>query len=119
MGEILKELPAVILRGSVLLPGVVSHFDISARKSIHAVEEAMNGDNCIFLVTQKDMQTEHATQDDVYAIGVIAEIKQIVKMQNHVVRVIVEAKEKAELAYFIDNDELLKAQKKKKCLHRK
>ena len=110
MGEILKELPAVILRGSVLLPGVVSHFDISARKSIHAVEEAMNGDNCIFLITQKDMQTEHATQDDVYAIGVIAEIKQIVKMQNHVVRVIVEAKEKAELAYFIDNDELLKAQ---------
>ncbi len=110
MGEILKELPAVILRGSVLLPGVVSHLDISARKSIHAVEEAMNGDNCIFLVTQKDMQTEHATQDDVYAIGVIAEIKQIVKMQNHVVRVIVEAKEKAELAYFIDNDELLKAQ---------
>ena len=110
MGEILKELPAVILRGSVLLPGVVSHFDISARKSIHAVETAMNGDNCIFLVTQKDMQTENATQDDVYAIGVIAEIKQIVKMQNHVVRVIVEAKEKAELAYFIDNDELLKAQ---------
>ena len=110
MGEILKELPAVILRGSVLLPGVVSHFDISAQKSIHAVEAAMNGDNCIFLATQKDMQTEHATQDDVYAIGVIAEIKQIVKMQNHVVRVIVEAKEKAELAYFIDNDELLKAQ---------
>ncbi len=110
MGEILKELPAVILRGSVLLPGVVSHFDISAQKSIHAVEAAMDGDNCIFLVTQKDMQTEHATQDDVYAIGVIAEIKQIVKMQNHVVRVIVEAKEKAELAYFIDNDELLKAQ---------
>ena len=110
MGEILKELPAVILRGSVLLPGVVSHFDISARKSIHAVETAMNGDNCIFLVTQKDMQTENATQDDVYAIGVIAEIRQIVKMQNHVVRVIVEAKEKAELAYFIDNDELLKAQ---------
>ena len=110
MGEILKELPAVILRGSVLLPGVVSHFDISAQKSIHTVEVAMNGDNCIFLVTQKDMQTEHATQDDVYAIGVIAEIKQIVKMQNHIVRVIVEAKEKAELAYFIDNDELLKAQ---------
>lgn len=110
MGEILRELPAVILRGSVLLPGVVSHFDISARKSIHAVETAMNGDNCIFLVTQKDMQTENAKQDDVYAIGVIAEIKQIVKMQNHIVRVIVEAKEKAELAYFIDNDELLKAQ---------
>ena len=110
MGEILRELPAVILRGSVMLPGVVSHFDISARKSIHAVEAAMNGDNCIFLVTQKDMQTENAKQDDVYAIGVIAEIKQIVKMQNHIVRVIVEAKEKAELAYFIDNDELLKAQ---------
>ena len=48
MGEILRELPAVILRGSVLLPGVVSHFDISARKSIHAVEAAMNGDNCIY-----------------------------------------------------------------------
>ena len=51
MGEILKELPAVILRGSVLLPGVVSHFDISTQRSIHAVEAAMNDDNHIFLVT--------------------------------------------------------------------
>ena len=50
MGEILKELPAVILRGSVLLPGVVSHFDISTQRSIHAVEAAMNDDNHIFLV---------------------------------------------------------------------
>ena len=82
MGEILKELPAVILRGSVLLPGVVSHFDISTQRSIHAVEAAMNDDNHIFLVTQKDMQTEHAKQEDVYATGVVAEIKQIVKMQN-------------------------------------
>ena len=110
MGEILKELPAVILRGSVLLPGVVSHFDISTQQSIHAVEAAMNDDNHIFLVTQKDMQTEHAKQEDVYAIGVVAEIKQIVKMQNHVVRVIVESKQKAELAYFIEKEEFLKAQ---------
>ena len=110
MGEILKELPAVILRGSVLLPGVVSHFDISTQRSIHAVEAAMNDDNHIFLVTQKDMQTEHAKQEDVYTIGVVAEIKQIVKMQNHVVRVIVESKQKAELAYFIEKEELLKAQ---------
>ena len=70
MGEILKELPAVILRGSVLLPGVVSHFDISTQRSIHAVEAAMNDDNHIFLVTQKDMQTEHAKQEDVYTVGV-------------------------------------------------
>lgn len=110
MGEILKELPAVILRGSVLLPGVVSHFDISTQRSIHAVEAAMNDDNHIFLVTQKDMQTEHAKQEDVYATGVVAEIKQIVKMQNHVVRVIVESKQKAELAYFIEKEEFLKAQ---------
>lgn len=48
MGEILKELPAVILRGSVLLPGVVSHFDISTQRSIHAVEAAMNDDNHFF-----------------------------------------------------------------------
>ncbi len=110
MGEILKELPAVILRGSVLLPGVISHFDISTRKSIDAVEAAMNGDNRIFLVTQKDLQTENPKQEDVYAIGVVAEIKQIVKMQNHIMRVIVDAKEKAELAYFIENDNFLKAQ---------
>ena len=55
MGEILKELPAVILRGSVLLPGVVSHFDISTQRSIHAVEAAMNDDNHIFLVTNRKM----------------------------------------------------------------
>ena len=70
----------------------------------------MNDDNHIFLVTQKDMQTEHAKQEDVYATGVVAEIKQIVKMQNHVVRVIVESKQKAELAYFIEKEEFLKAQ---------
>ena len=61
-------------------------------------------------MTQKDMQTEHAKQEDVYTVGVVAEIKQIVKMQNHVVRVIVESKQKAELAYFIEKEEFLKAQ---------
>lgn len=101
MGEILKELPAVILPWVRTAPGCGGRILISALSNpIHAVEAAMNDDNHIFLVTQKDMQTEHAKQEDVYAIGVVAEIKQIVKMQNHVVRVIVESKQKAGTGLF-------------------
>ncbi len=85
------ELPAVALRGITFLPGMIAHFDISRKKSIRAVEEAMMGDQKIFLVTQKNMETESPEEDDLYEIGIIAEIRQVVKMPNHVVRVLTKA----------------------------
>lgn len=110
MSELLQELPAVALRGITILPGTVAHFDVSRQKSIKAVETAMLIDNRIFLVTQKNMDDEEPSVDDLYKIGVIAEVKQIIKMQNHIQRVIVEGKERAELAYFLEKQDYLRAQ---------
>ncbi len=110
MNELLQEMPAVALRGITILPGMVSHFDVSRKKSIKAVEAAMRVDGRIFLVTQKDMNTEEPGEEDLYRIGVIAEIKQIIKLQNDIVRIIVEGKKRAELAYFTEKQEHLQAQ---------
>jgi ATP-dependent Lon protease len=110
MSELLQEMPAVALRGITILPGMVSHFDVSRKQSIKAIESAMRVDGRIFLTTQKDMETDIPTAEDVYRIGVVAEIKQIIKMQNDIVRVIVEGKQRAELTCFIENETYLQAQ---------
>ena len=111
MSELLIELPAVALRGITILPEMVAHFDVSRQKSIKAVETAMLSDSRIFLVTQRDMETEEPSAEDLYRIGVIAEIKQIIKLQNQVLRVIVEGIERAELVSFLEEQkEYLRAQ---------
>lgn len=97
MCEILKIMPAVTLRGMVILPGMVIHFDISKKVSIHAVEEAMKNDEKVFLVTLKNNEAEEPEQDDLYEVGVIAQIKQLIKMPNQIVRVLVEGIERAGL----------------------
>ena len=110
MNEILQELPAIPLRGLVLLPGVVTHFDISGDKPVRAVEEAIRSGGRVFLVTQKNDQTSDPGEADVYRVGIIADVKQIMKLKNEVIRVIVEGRRRAELVYFIAQREYLKAQ---------
>lgn len=97
MCEILKIMPAVTLRGMVILPGMVIHFDISKKVSIHAVEEAMKNDEKVFLVTLKNNEVDEPEQEDLYKVGVIAQIKQLIKMPNQIVRVLVEGIERAGL----------------------
>ena len=97
MCEILKIMPAVTLRGMVILPGMVIHFDISKKVSIHAVEEAMKNDEKVFLVTLKNNEVDEPEQEDLYEVGVIAQIKQLIKMPNQIVRVLVEGIERAGL----------------------
>ncbi len=97
MCEILKIMPAVTLRGMVILPGMVIHFDISKKVSIHAVEEAMKNDEKVFLVTLKNNEADEPEQEDLYKVGVIAQIKQLIKMPNQIVRVLVEGIERAGL----------------------
>ncbi len=97
MCEILKIMPAVTLRGMVILPGMVIHFDISKKVSIHAVEEAMKNDEKVFLVTLKNNEADEPEQEDLYEVGVIAQIKQLIKMPNQIVRVLVEGIERAGL----------------------
>lgn len=110
MIEIMIQLPAVALRGMVILPGMMVHFDISRPRSIHAVEQAMMEDEKIFLVAQRDPDTDEPTQEELYHIGTIAHIKQVIKMQGGVIRVLVEGAERAELGELLDEENYLKVQ---------
>lgn len=110
MSRTVIHLPAVALRGMTILPGMVAHFDISRERSIHAVEEAMVGDQKIFLITQQDASVEEPARDDLYQIGVIAEVKQVIKMPNEIVRVLVEGLERGELASFLSQEKYLMAE---------
>ena len=111
MEEVTKVLPAIALRGTTILPDMIVHFDISRAKSIRAVEEAMLGDQKIFLITQKDPDTEVPGLLDVYKIGTIAVIKQVVRMPKDVLRILVEAERRAELLNFEEEEsEYLRAE---------
>ncbi len=110
MSERMRELPAVALRGMTILPGMVAHFDVSRMKSVKAVENAMLRDQNIFLVAQRDLEEEEPDQGSVYKIGTIAAVKQVIKLQHDVVRVLVEGTERAELIGFLDQEEYLLAE---------
>lgn len=97
MTEIIKSIPMVPLRGMTVLPREVIHFDVSRKKSIKAIQEVMAGDQKIFLVTQKQIETEEVSREDLQDVGTIAEIKQIVKMPKKILRVLVTGKERAYL----------------------
>lgn len=104
MREEIRMLPAVALRGITILPGMIAHFDISREVSIKAVERAMKDGDSIFLVTQKDTNKENPEIEDLQSIGVIAEIKQVVRLQNDIIRVMVEGEQRAEV-YEIAQDQ--------------
>lgn len=103
-------MPAVALRGMTILPGMVAHFDVSRPKSIQAVEEAMIGEQKLFLVTQKDLGVENPGLEELYHIGMVAEIKQVIKMQNNIVRILVEGRERAELAGLVQTEPFFMAE---------
>lgn len=97
MRDEIRMLPAVALRGITILPGMIAHFDISRETSIKAVERAMKDADAIFLVTQKDTNKDNPGIEDLHSVGVIAEIKQVVKLQNDIIRVMVEGRQRAEV----------------------
>ena len=110
MDTMIMKMPAVALRGMVILPGMVAHFDVSRAKSIKAVEEAMMDEQKIFLVAQKDVEQENPDIEDLFKIGIIAEVKQVIKLQNNIVRILAEGKERAELSAFLENPDYLLAE---------
>ncbi|GFI29639.1 Lon protease 1 [Lachnospiraceae bacterium] len=97
MKEENRNIPAVALRGMTILPGMVAHFDVSRSRSVRAVEAAMMKDQTVFLVTQRNVEKEEPELEDLYGIGIIAVIKQVIKLQNNVVRVLVEGETRARL----------------------
>ncbi len=107
MEEFINKLPAVALRDMAILPGMVAHFDVSRERSVHAIEQAMMGEQKVFLVAQKEREKEEPDYEDLYKMGVIVEVKQVIKLQNDVVRVLVEGVRRAELTAVIEKDEFL------------
>ncbi len=102
MNDRIMTIPAVALRGMTILPGMVAHFDVSREKSMKAVEEAMMGEQDIFLVTQKNIEAEDPQIDDLYRIGIVAKIKQVIKMRNGIIRILVEGERRAELSGIVE-----------------
>ena len=110
MEEQIMNMPAVALRGLTILPGMIAHFDISRERSLRAVEEAMEQDQKIYLVTQRNVDSEDPTQEDLYQMGIVADIKQVVRLQNDVVRMLVDGISRAALLGFTGNEKYLEAE---------
>lgn len=110
MTQPINTLPAIALRGTTILPEMIVHFDISRERSIKAVEAAMLRRQEIFLVTQKDPETENPGISDLYRVGTIAYIKQVVKLPHDLLRVLVEGRERAELLSLVQEETFLEAE---------
>ena len=110
MKDIIQVMPAVALRGMTILPDMIVHFDVSRSKSKKAVEHAMTTNQKLFVVTQRDPATEKPDKEDLFVAGTIVTIKQMTKLQHGLLRVLVDAVERAELIDFLENDEFLEAE---------
>lgn len=110
MEDITIVMPAIALRGMSIMPGMIAHFDISRDRSLKAVEESMQADQKIFLVTQRDVDVEEPMQSDLYEMGIVADIKQVVKLQNDVVRILIDGKSRAKLVGFTRCEDFLEAE---------
>lgn len=106
----MTKIPAIALRGMTILPGMIAHFDISREKSIKAVEAAMNKNQDLYLVTQRDVEVENPKIEQLFEIGIIADIKQVIKMQNNIVRVLAEGKSRGKILKFSECEEYLEAE---------
>lgn len=95
MSKETKSLPMVALRGLTVLPGMVRHFDVSREKSLAAINEAVEGDQKIFLTAQRDIEVADPSGADVYQVGCIATIRQIVKLPKKISRVLISGEERA------------------------
>lgn len=92
------------------MPEMIVHFDVSRERSIAAIQQAMVEEQEIFLVAQKSIETENPGQDDVYEIGTVASVKQLIKLSKKVVRVLVEGKNRAVLKKIEETDPYLRAE---------
>jgi len=110
MAEQRLNLPMVPLRGLTIMPEMIVHFDVSRESSIAAVQEAMAEEQKIFLVSQKSIETEKPTQEDVFEIGTIATVKQIMKLPKQIMRVLVEGEVRGRLINMSDDAPYLQAE---------
>lgn len=109
MDNEIKSLPMVALRGMTIMPEMVVHFDVSRERSIAAVQEAMVEEQKIFLTAQKSIDTENPGMGDVYEVGTVGTIKQIIKLPKHIVRVLVAGETRGRLKEIEYQDPYLRA----------
>lgn len=107
--EIIENMPTVALRGLTVLPEQVIHFDISRKKSMKAIEEAMLQDRRVFLVAQRDVEVENPKAADLYGIGVVATIQQVIKVPGDIVRVLVKGELRGKLLELQEDGKFLVA----------
>ncbi|BDR73593.1 endopeptidase La [Clostridium tetani] len=116
----IEALPIIPLRGITIFPYMVIHFDVGREKSIGALEEAMIKDQKIFLATQKEAKVEDPKEEDIFKIGTVCSIKQILKLPGNTVRVLVEGEYRGKIIEFIEDEELLRVEieeiKDKECI---
>ncbi|NLT20252.1 MAG: endopeptidase La [Syntrophomonadaceae bacterium] len=102
-----RQIPMLPLRGVLVFPYTVIHLDVGRKRSINAIEEAMLDTKEIFLATQKDAQTDDPDISDIYTVGTVAEIRQILKMPGGTMRVLVEGLYRAEVKEYLPSDSYL------------
>ncbi|OEH84182.1 endopeptidase La [Desulfuribacillus stibiiarsenatis] len=104
-----KTLPVMPLRGLIVYPSMVLHLDVGREKSIRALEKAMVEDSLILLVSQKDVQIDEPEIEEIFHMGTIAKVRQMLKLPNDTIRVLVEGLDRARIVEFVDNDEYFEA----------
>lgn len=100
-----REIPMLPLRGILVFPYTVIHLDVGRKKSINAIEETMLGSKEIFLATQKEAQTDDPSDEDIYEVGTVAEIRQVLKMPGGTMRVLVEGLYRARIKAYLPHEE--------------
>lgn len=99
-----ETLPLLALRGLVVFPGMLLHFDVGRKKSILSLNEAMGADQTIFLVTQKDIADDDPAVDELYAMGVVAKVRQVLKLPGDNLRVLIEGLYRAKITEVLQSD---------------
>lgn len=110
MKEDKKVVPVIALRGMAILPGMMLHFDIKRKRSIAAMEEAMLSDQMVFLVMQREERTENPVKEDLYEVGTISMVKQIIRLPDDIIRVMIVGIKRAKLQTILSSDPYLKAE---------
>ncbi|MEG6614899.1 endopeptidase La [Peptococcaceae bacterium 1198_IL3148] len=108
MNSIEKVLPMLPLRGILVFPYMVIHLDVGREKSVQAIEEAMIQERHIFLATQKEAQTDDPTEEDIYTVGTVAEVKQLLKLPGGTIRVLVEGIARAKILDYEEQEPFFK-----------
>lgn len=103
MSEKLR-IPLIPLRGLTVFPNMVLHFDVGREKSVNSIQEVLKTDQMVFLVAQKDIEIDNPVEDEICSVGTVSEIKQIIKISDTTLMVLVEGKYRAKIDDYIEND---------------